>query len=81
MDQFNKMETAKTRAITENTWYQWYDWVINPIPKSVKKSESNTKQKVMRFVESKIDKNKTMDYKLKKLQMLNTSGKRMKNYQ
>ena len=75
------METAKTRAMTENTWYQWYDWVINPIPKSVKKSESNTKQKVMRFVESKIDKNKTMDYKLKKLQMLNTSGKRMKNYQ
>ena len=52
---------TKTRAVPENTWYQWHDWLITHISKSTKMSERNTKQKVMRFFESKIDKNTTMD--------------------
>ena len=49
---------AKTRPILEKTQYQWYDWFVNCIPESIKKSESNTKQKVMMFIDSKIE-NKT----------------------
>ena len=60
------MEIAKTRPIPENTWYQWYDWLISHIPKSMKKSENGTMQKVMRVFESKLDNNTPTDYKPKK---------------
>ena len=53
----------KTRSILKTTWYQWYESLINP----TKKSESNVKQKIMKFFESKISNNITMGYKPKKI--------------
>ena len=57
MDELEKAEMAKTRPIPENTWYHWYGWLINHVPESMKKSESDTKQEVMILSESKIDNN------------------------
>ena len=51
------MEVSKTRQIPENTWYMWHEQLISNIPKPMKKSESNAKQKVIEFFESKIDNN------------------------
>ena len=51
------MEVSKTRQIPENTWYMWHEQLISNIPKPMKKSESNAKQKVIKFFESKIDNN------------------------
>ena len=31
-----KFEMAKNRQLAENTWYEWYDWLINHIPESEK---------------------------------------------
>ena len=39
---------------------------MSHIPESMKKPESNTKQKVMRIFESKVDSNTPTDYELKK---------------
>ena len=61
------MEMAKTRPIPENTWYQWNDWLDKHFPESMKKSESNTKQKVINLFESKIDYDTPTDYKPKKI--------------
>ena len=44
IDEPEKLEMAETRPVTENTWYQLYDWLINHIPESMKKSERDTKQ-------------------------------------
>ena len=47
----------------ENTWYQWYGWLIRHIPESIKRSERSTKQKVMRLFEiKKIDNNTPMNH-------------------
>ena len=51
---------AKTRSIPENTWYQWYKFLISPIPESMKKLESNLKQKFMKLLDT------PMGYKPKK---------------
>ena len=45
MDEFEKMEMAKTRPITKTTWYQWYDCLINHISES----KGETKQKTIRL--------------------------------
>ena len=39
MDEFEKIEMAKSRAIPENTWHQCYDYLINDIPKCGKVSK------------------------------------------
>ena len=57
MDEFEKVEMAKTRPIPENTWYGWYGWLMNHVPESMKKSESDAKQEVTILSESKIDNN------------------------
>ena len=33
MDKFEKKELTKKKTFTENTWYDWCDWLINYIPK------------------------------------------------
>lgn len=33
MNQLEKMEMEKIRPLTENNWYQWYNWLIIYIPK------------------------------------------------
>lgn len=66
MDDFEKIEMAKTRSIPENTWYQWSDVLINHFPESVKWSESDNKQKVIKFYGSKLDNDTSTDYKPKK---------------
>ena len=53
--------------IPENTWYQWYAWLIDRILESMKKSENDAKQKVMRLFESKMDNNTFTNFKPKKL--------------
>lgn len=42
------MEMAKTRPIPENNLYQWYDRLVSEIPESMKRSKTDTKQRVMR---------------------------------
>ena len=42
------MEMPETSPTPENTWYQWYDWLINRIPESIGKFERDAKQKDMR---------------------------------
>ena len=36
---------AKSRPLSKNTWYEWCDWLINHITKSVKKSVSYVKER------------------------------------
>lgn len=80
------MEIGKTRPVPQNTWYQWFDWLISYILES-RKSESDAKHKIRRLFESKIYSNTHMGYNQKKLQMslkvdlLNTKVTRIKNYQ
>ena len=31
MDKFEKKELTTKRTFTKNTWYNWYDWLINYI--------------------------------------------------
>ena len=59
MDLLEKMEMAKMKQC------QWYDWSVSDIPQYKKKSESNAKQKVMRFFETKTDSNTPTDYEPK----------------
>ena len=65
MDLHEKMEMTKTRLSTENVCCQWYYWLIIHIPQSRKKSESYTKQKILRFFELKTDNKTPTDYKPK----------------
>ena len=63
MNESEKMKMARTRPIPEKNWYQWYNWQTNHISESMKKSESKTKQKVMRLFESNIYNNTPTDCK------------------
>ena len=56
------MVKTKTRPIPENIWYRWYDWLINHISKSMKKSGSSDKQMCTTLLQSKKDKNIPADY-------------------
>ena len=56
------LEMAKTKRKPQNSWYQWSEWLINYISESLKKFQSNAKQKVMQFSESKLDNDIPMDY-------------------
>ena len=37
MDKFEEKELTKKRTCAKNTRYDWYDWLLNYIPKPVKK--------------------------------------------
>ena len=37
MDKLEKKELTKKRTFPKNTWYDWYDWLINYIPEPIKK--------------------------------------------
>ena len=37
----------KPTPLSKNTWYEWYDWLISYIPKSVKKSVSHVEENIM----------------------------------
>ena len=56
---------AKIIPILENTFYQCYDWLVNHISESMKKSGNYTKLKVMILFELKIDNDTTTDNKNK----------------
>ena len=36
MNRFERKEPTKKRTFTNNTWYNWYDWLINYIPEPIK---------------------------------------------
>lgn len=50
-DEFEEKKMAKTRPVPENYWHQLYVQLISQIPESMKKSEDDIKQKVMRLFE------------------------------
>ena len=58
---------TKYRTSAANTWYEPYDWLINPIPQPVKKSASDVKEKIMKLFERKIDSNTAKNFKPKKI--------------
>ena len=37
MDKYFKKRTNKEENIYKNTWYDWYDWLINFIPEPINK--------------------------------------------
>ena len=37
----------KNRLLVKNALYDWYDWLINHIPDSIKKSTSNAIEKII----------------------------------
>ena len=37
MDKFEKKELTKKRTFTKNTWWDWYDWLINYVPEPKRK--------------------------------------------
>ena len=62
-----KVKWHKNRVLAENTWYEQYDGLINHIPKSVKKSANNVKEKITKIFKTKIDSNIPNDYKKKRI--------------
>ena len=54
----------KNRLLSENTWYEWYHGLINHFPESMKKSESNIKEKTMNIFPKEY---KPKDYKPKQI--------------
>lgn len=46
-----------SRPIGEITWCKWYYCLISHITKSVKKSASSVKEKIMKLSEAKVDSN------------------------
>ena len=59
------MEMATNRPIPERNWYQWFNRRIKHISESIKKCESETKQKVTRLFVSIIDNNTPTYYDIK----------------
>ena len=55
VNEFEKIEIPKNRPIPETIQHECHDSLINHIPKSMKRSESNTKQDILRLSESKLD--------------------------
>ena len=45
IDKFEEKELTKKRMFAKNTWYDWYNWLLNYIPKLIKKSVSGVKLK------------------------------------
>ena len=45
IDKFEEKELTKKRMLAKNTWYDWYNWLLNYIPKLIKKSVSGVKLK------------------------------------
>ena len=37
MDKFKEKELTKKRTFAKNTWFDWYDWLVNCIPEPMKK--------------------------------------------
>ena len=37
MDKFEKKELTKKRTFTKNTWWDWYDWLINYVAEPKRK--------------------------------------------
>ena len=54
IDEFEKSEISKNRSLAGNTWYDWYEWLIDHIPNSVQKSAGFVKEKLMRLFRSRM---------------------------
>ena len=61
------MEMATNRPIPERNWYQWFNRRIKHISESIKKCESETKEKVTRLFVLIIDNNTPTYYKPRKI--------------
>ena len=48
-----KKELAKKRTFTKNTWYDWYEWLINYIPDPIIKSVGGVKDEIMSLFKTK----------------------------
>ena len=46
MDKLGKKELTKKRIFPKNTWYGWYDLLINYIPEPIKKPWAELKTKL-----------------------------------
>ena len=46
MDKLEKKALTKKRVSTKNTWYEWYDWLINYIPESIETPKVGFKTKL-----------------------------------
>ena len=47
MDIFEKQEMSKSRPQVKNKLNDWYDWLVNHVPKSVKDKASRAFKKIM----------------------------------
>ena len=47
MHKFENEELTNKRTFTKNTWYGWYDWLINYIPEPIEKTVGGVKEKIM----------------------------------
>ena len=50
MDKFGKKELTERKTFTENTWYDWHDWLINYIPEPIKKTLGGIKDEIIIFL-------------------------------
>ena len=48
----------KKRTFAKNTWYDWYDWLVNYILDAINKTMGGVKDKIMRLFKI----NTTRDY-------------------
>ena len=74
------MVMAKIRPTAENTLCQWYCLLINHISESMKKVESNVKQKVTWLFKSKVDNKKPTGYRPKKINNASFEEDMLKNH-
>ena len=44
MHKFENEELTNKRTFTKNTWYGWYDWLINYIPEPIEKTVGGVKE-------------------------------------
>ena len=56
MDQFEKEEMKKSRSVVKNRLNDWYDWLVDSVPKPIKnavsKAFSRAKNSILRLYDS-----------------------------
>ena len=53
MDKFGKKELTMKRTFTKNTWFDWYDWLINYIPESIRTAVGRVKDQIINILKTK----------------------------
>ena len=49
-----KKELVKKRTFTKNTWYDWYNWLINYIPEPIKTTMDGVKDQIISLLKRRI---------------------------